>query len=245
MSEGPVIPDPIGAICLLDDKTRNAIYRFVVGRRTLVSRDTVADGLGIKRGTAVFHLDKMVAAGLLRATFQRAPEGRSGRPSKLYGRALSTVDVTLPARRYSLVGEVLLRAFQKRGKDSASNVIRDAAREAGTELGKRFAVIDREQDSTNQLRECLEANGYEPYITDAGDVELANCPFHALAQQFTEQVCDMNLALIEGMLTGTGAHGMQAELTPHEDRCCVRLAVPHVTVDNTGGKASKTLGAQG
>lgn len=240
-----MITDPIGAVGLLDDVTRNAIYRFVVGQRTLVSRDTVADSLGIKRGTAVFHLDKMVAAGLLRATFQRASEARSGRPSKLYGRALSTVDVTLPARRYSLVGEVLLRAFQKQGANRARNSIRDAATEAGTELGKRFSVIDREQDSAEGLRKCLETNGYEPYTTDAGDVELANCPFHALAQQFTEQVCDMNLALIEGMVVGTGAHGFQPELTPHQDRCCVRLVVPRSALDNASGKHARTLGAQG
>jgi predicted ArsR family transcriptional regulator len=239
-----VIPDPIGAVGLLDDETRNAIYQFVVGRRMLVSRDTVADSLGIKRSTAVFHLDKMVDAGLLRATFQRAPEGRSGRPSKLYGRALSTVDVTLPSRRYCLVGEVLLRAFQKQGKNRAKNVISDAATQAGLELGKGFSMTEREQDRTVGLRKCLETNGYEPYTTDAGDIELANCPFHALAQQFTEQVCDMNLALIEGMVAGTGAHGIQPELTPHEDRCCVRLAIPPSALRDTLTKQSRTLGAQ-
>jgi predicted ArsR family transcriptional regulator len=240
-----VIPDPIGAVSLLDDETRNAIYQFVVGRRTLVSRDAVAERLRIKRGTAVFHLDKLVAAGLLRATFQRAPDARSGRPSKLYGRALSALDVTLPARRYSLIGEVLLRAFDKQEPSRARNVIREAATDAGIELGKGFAVTDQEQDSAQRLRKCLETNGYEPYTTETGDVELANCPFHSLAQQFTEQVCDMNLALIEGMVAGAGAIGIQAELTSHQDRCCVRLLAPNTSFNNTAGKQSKTSGAQG
>jgi predicted ArsR family transcriptional regulator len=240
-----VIPNPIGAVSLLDDETRNAIYQFVVGRRTLVSRDTVAESLRIKRGTAVFHLDKLVAAGLLRATFQRAPDARSGRPSKLYGRALSAIDVTLPARRYSLIGEVLLRAFDKQEPHRARNVIREAAAEAGAELGRGFSVTSQEQDSAQGLRKCLETNGYEPYTTETGDVELANCPFHALAQHHTEQVCDMNLALIEGMAAGAGAFGVKPELTPHQDRCCVRLVIPHTSFDNTGRKQSKTSGVQG
>ena len=50
-----------------------------------------------------------------------------------------------------------------------------------------------------------------------------HCPFHALAQKHTDLVCDMNLCLLEGLLTGLGASHLQAHLKPEPGHCCVRL----------------------
>ena len=60
---------------LLTDELRGRLYRLVRRRRQL-SRDEAAAELGISRGLAAFHLDKLVAAGLLRARTQAA-EGTS------------------------------------------------------------------------------------------------------------------------------------------------------------------------
>ena len=60
--------------------------------RSRSSRDAAAQALGIGRPLAVFHLDKLVEAGLLEASFRRL-SGKTGpgagRPAKLYGRSLA------------------------------------------------------------------------------------------------------------------------------------------------------------
>ncbi|HEY2563559.1 MAG TPA: hypothetical protein VGI44_07585, partial [Acidimicrobiales bacterium] len=68
------------------------------------------------------------------------------------------------------------------------------------------------------LRDC----GYEPR-TDGCEVTMANCPFHALAQDFTDLVCGMNLALMRGLLEGPDESVLEACPDPGPDRCCVRL----------------------
>ena len=50
---------------------------------------------------------------------------------------------------------------------------------------------------------------------------LANCPFHALAQEHTDLVCGMNLALIDAAVTQLGDAKLHAELEPAAGRCCV------------------------
>jgi predicted ArsR family transcriptional regulator len=68
----------------------------------------------------------------------------------------------------------------------------------------------------------LSKYGYEPRVSD-GEVELANCPFHALAQEQTELACHMNHALITGVAEASAPHGPDVRLYPGPDRCCVVL----------------------
>ena len=59
------------------------------------------------------------------------------------------------------------------------------------------------------VRDVLAAHGYEPRLRGR-TVTLLNCPFHLLAQEHTELVCGMNLALLRrgGREQGDGtAHG--------------------------------------
>jgi predicted ArsR family transcriptional regulator len=61
-----------------------------------------------------------------------------------------------------------------------------------------------------------------------GDIVLGNCPFHALAQQFTELVCGMNLHLLQGVrsVVGVGEHELQPRLEPEPGQCCVKFCSP-------------------
>jgi predicted ArsR family transcriptional regulator len=52
-------------------------------------------------------------------------------------------------------------------------------------------------------------------------VRLRNCPFHAVAQRHPEVVCDMNLALLGGLVEASP--GLAATLEPAPGRCCVAL----------------------
>ncbi|MFD0823324.1 helix-turn-helix domain-containing protein, partial [Micromonospora zhanjiangensis] len=55
------------AIGALREPVRRAVYEYVVGRAEPVSRNEVAEALGLGRTLAAFHLDKLAGAGLLEA----------------------------------------------------------------------------------------------------------------------------------------------------------------------------------
>lgn len=198
----------------LADPVRRALYRFVAAAAPdAVSRDQAAAEIAIERHVAKFHLDRLVRDGLLTFEYRRPP-GRggpgAGRPAKMYRRADTQVDVTLPERRYQMAGELLVEALAT-GRE-LGDVARDTGREAGSKARRaRTSVSD-----------VLTEHGYEPHA-DGRDIVLANCPFHALAHKDTELVCGMNLAYLEGVVEGLGAATLRARLDPCESRCCVRL----------------------
>ena len=71
---------------------------------------------------------------------------------------------------------------------------------------------------TDVLRQC----GYEPR-NDASGVTLVNCPFHALAQNYTQLVCGMNLELMTGLVDNVQTSRLEARLETAPGQCCVRL----------------------
>lgn len=209
--------DAIDALGVLREPARRALYEHVISRGGEVSRDEAADAVGIKRGLAAFHLDRLVKSGLLQAGYRR-PAGRSGpgagRPAKLYSRATGELGVSLPPRRYQLAAEVLLRALRKLPPEAALPATRRAARAFGRELA-------RDVDGAAEV--ALTQLGFEPQALPGGGLQLRNCPFDALARRHREAVCAMNLALIEGIVGGGAAGRLRAELSPEPGRCCVVL----------------------
>jgi len=219
-----VEPDAqLDRVAVLADPTRRALYRYVSRAEEPVSREDAAGAVGVSSSLAAFHLDKLVAGGLLRTSFRRL-SGRSGpgagRPAKLYERSDEEVAVALPARQYELAARLLLDAV-----DAGTGArLPDAARELGEVLGAADAQAHgrprSRRASLARVEPLLEGLGYEP-IPEDGGIVLRNCPFHALAQQSTSLVCGMNVELVGGILTGLGASGVAAELAPRPGRCCV------------------------
>lgn len=211
--------DGIGA---LTDDLRRALYLYVSAQRAPVGRDQAAAALGIPRHQAKFQLDRLEAAGLLDADFVRL-SGRTGpgagRPSKVYRRTNRELAVSLPGREYALAGELMADAITWSARDGipVDQALTEVAEARGRELGA-------EQDSLGEplhiAMRALTKVGYEPVFED-DQVILANCPFHALAQDHTDLVCGMNEALLTGICQSLG--GMSAHLDPGEDRCCVVL----------------------
>ena len=72
------------------------------------------------------------------------------------------------------------------------------------------------------LLDVLREHGYEPRVVDHG-VVMANCPFHALAQQSTDLVCGMNLHVMEGARSAVNlpTGELVPRLDPDPGRCCV------------------------
>jgi predicted ArsR family transcriptional regulator len=213
-------------VAALSEPVRRDLYRYVVAQAEPVSRDDAAVGTGVAHHVAKFNLDRLVADGLLEYEYSR-PAGRSGpgagRPAKRYRRAAREISVTLPQRRYDLAGQVLAEAITIAGRDQTS--VAEALRAAATATGRRIAE-DRDRDPSAPIRDVvsdiLRRNGYEPRRVD-GEVQLANCPFHSLAENYTELVCGMNVHLIDGILTAVGADRLCARLDPGPDRCCVTI----------------------
>ena len=73
------------SLAALGDTTRRRMFEFIRQARRPVTREEVADSLGVSRKLAAFHLDKMVAAGLLHAHYE-SPAGirKVGRRPKVH-----------------------------------------------------------------------------------------------------------------------------------------------------------------
>ncbi len=214
----------------LADPTRRALYEYVVRRRVAVGREEAATALDLAQHTANFHLDKLVDAGLL-ATEYRRLSGRSGpgagRPSKLYRRADRQWSVSLPDRRYDLVGDLLARGIEEaeRRGGSVSSALDHAAAERGREIGSAERPGDEAGDLAT-IAEALAGQGYEPVVDPAVDpdtVLLSNCPFEALAHAHTELVCGLNRSFVQGVADGVGCAGVTTHLEPEPGQCCVKV----------------------
>jgi predicted ArsR family transcriptional regulator len=216
----------------LAEPVRRSLYEYVAAATDAVTREAAAAALGIPPHTAKFHLDRLVADGLLDASYRR-PEGRggpgAGRPAKVYRRSALELDVTVPERRYALAGRLLLEAIGETDAEDAAavrRVLRTVARRAGRDAGTARSSEHPVADETSAVLATLRADGFEPYEHD-GSILLRNCPFHDLAQQDTELVCGMNVAYVGGVLQGLGVTSRRATLDPRPQHCCVRVTPRH------------------
>jgi predicted ArsR family transcriptional regulator len=215
-------------LAALDEPVRRKLYLYVVGREGDVGRDEAARAVRVSRALAAFHLDKLVEANLLQVTFRRL-SGRggpgAGRPSKLYRRSRAQFDVSLPPRRYELAAHVLTQALVQGGSAATLETLRGAAREWGRRLARESAAATRRGRPLARATRALETCGFEPRGTTGGEGEvvLRNCPFDSLRTESRGAICEMNLALIEGLLAELGVEGVRAKLSPRPGMCCVAL----------------------
>ena len=222
MPSHPISDDPIDAVAALAEPTRRALYDLVAAADAPVGRDDAVSALGISRELAAFHLDRLVAAGLL-ATEYRRRNGRTGpgagRPAKLYRRADRGVEVSFPARRYDRAAELMATALRRVADGAGLDALARTAREAGAALGGE--ARRRVGGGTDRLVDLLSRAGYEPRTEPDGTVCLRNCPYQAVAADHRDVTCGMNLAWAEGVVDGLGVTDIGVELAPEPGRCCV------------------------
>jgi predicted ArsR family transcriptional regulator len=199
-------PDGLELLASLADPTRRAVYEFVVNAPSPVSRDDAASGLGVPRHVAAYHLDRLVADGLLSFESRRL-SGRTGpgagRPAKLYSRSHQVLEVSIPVRRYLLAAQILLQSISE---DVAPS---EAARRRGREVGQPG------------LQQALKEIGYEPSV-ERSEIRFRNCPFDALRAQDRETICKLNHHLVTGIVEGSRSKRV-AVLEPEDGYCCVRI----------------------
>jgi predicted ArsR family transcriptional regulator len=211
--------DSLQAQSALGDDTRRRLYEHVANTPGPVSRDDAASAVGIGRTLAAYHLDRLARGGLLTVAYERR-SGRTGpgagRPAKLYTRAQSEIAVSVPPRDYHLAARLLADAAAADAGGDTRRALSVAAERLGNELASEAAPAPA-------LEPLLRERGYEPFRDEDGVVYLRNCPFHAVAQAHPEVVCQMNLALLRGLVAGLDATEVAATLEPQSGRCCVAL----------------------
>jgi predicted ArsR family transcriptional regulator len=231
----------------LADPVRRALYRHVSERGVAVARDEAARAVGISRALAAYHLDKLVDDGLLEARFERRTGRRgpgAGRPAKLYLRSARRIELSLPARDYAALAELLARAVEADPSGAARSALHSAARTLGAELGaeiaRRLAAEGRQASGGRPegagraegdrrpvlaaVHRVLASRGYEPFGDADGTIRLRNCPFGRIAAQHPELVCGANLAIVQGLVDQLGGdHTIRPVLDPAPGRCCVAL----------------------
>lgn len=226
-------PQDLSVLALLNDEVRRRLYHFVRTSGGAPTREEAARATGISAKLAAFHLDKLVDGGLLEAGFDppRGLRRRVGRAPKRYRTSSAEFSLSVPQRRYDLVGEILVDAISRATENeqpaaTAKRVAFERGRQVGTE--RREALRRGRLGSERTIGEAaklLEELGFEP--TDVSDeVVLRNCPFHALAQRDRKLVCGLNAQFIDGVLRGLGNNTVLAELAPEEGLCCVRVRPP-------------------
>lgn len=212
-------------IAALADPLRRRLYRYVCASNEPVGREGAAEAVGIAVHTAKFHLDRMVADGLLEVEYRRLT-GRSGpgagRPAKLYRRAGRDFAVSVPARHYDLLSDVLADAADAsvERRLPVDEVAPEVAHRHGELLGVEWADKTSHDGPLEQLAEALDDVGYEPRVAE-GTLVLENCPFDRVAREHTTLVCGLNLDFVRGVVDGLGFSGVEASLAPAPDRCCV------------------------
>jgi predicted ArsR family transcriptional regulator len=221
-------PEALAAVAALADPVRRRIYEGVRRAHDPITRDEAAAGAGISRNLATFHLDKLVAAGLLRVEAAAGRAGRVGRRPKVYLLAATEVAVTIPQREYELAAEVLADALTQLPAPTASAAVEASACDRGRRAGEAAAAglrgrlgLERAMTATTEL---LEACGFAPRSDDDGTITFGNCPFHRLAERSRTLICGLNHAYVRGVLEGLGSDRvLDAELAPMAGRCCVRV----------------------
>jgi predicted ArsR family transcriptional regulator len=216
-----------GAIAALHDAGRRRLYELVRDAGRPVGREEAAEALGISRSLAAFHLDKLVERGLLTFGYER-PEGKAaGRPAKMYSPSRMEVSVSIPERRYDVIGKLLvdtIRADDGKRIKVAEAVATREGRTVGAETRRKLRLrrpgVER---ALGAAAGVLRDRGYEPYPRPDESVRLRSCPFHSLARDAPDVVCRMNRAFIEGLVLGIGNDSLEAALEPVPGECCVTV----------------------
>jgi predicted ArsR family transcriptional regulator len=215
----------------LGDPLRRALYRHVAERGVPVSREEAAAAVGISRPLAAYHLDKLLHDGLLEPRYQRRSGRRgpgAGRPAKHYVRATGPIELSLPARDYATLAELLAAAVEADPSGTAKAALHRAAATLGADLGTevpRHTTPDSDPDQTlTALRQVLAARGYEPYDDPDGTIRLRNCPFDRIATHHRQLVCEANHTMLQALTDHLDGHPpLRAMLDPQPGRCCVLL----------------------
>lgn len=226
------VTDDHGVAALLASPVRRRLLDALANAASLpgeepagLSAAELARHVGLHVTTVRFHLDQLVAAGLVESAFQR--RGGAGRPRKVYSvtpGSLTDVDPAGELDSLRLLSALLAQALTDGEGGPAPSP---------TEVGRRWAAdhvpadpADTPADTpgrwlskVGRMLDVLHEWGYTPELTtDKGGrtakVVLEDCPFLGLARTNPAVVCGIHRGLIAGALAQFGEVDTEVGLEP-------------------------------
>ncbi|WP_110241900.1 helix-turn-helix transcriptional regulator [Nocardioides gilvus] len=176
----------------------------------------LATELELHVSTVRFHVDQLVAAGLLEAEF--TARFGVGRPRKIYRVAPGSLSEERDAEALKKLTALLVGTFtsgvtpeeagRRWAQDNVPHVEGPGASTPGEWLGKVGRMVD-----------VLEEWGYTPELTTSRGgrtttVDLHHCPFLDLARSSPAVVCGVHRGIIVGALGQLGEEAVDVSLQP-------------------------------
>lgn len=198
-----------------------------------LSAAQIAKSVGLHVTTTRFHLDQLVAAGLLTTATHKHPG--AGRPRKLFAIAVHPTSAADDVAATRLLTGLLTEAFSAtRAEHRVLSPDEAGYRWAQTHVPVTGApparTIGEWVGRVGGLIDVLERWGYSADIatTDSGRtarIELPNCPFRELATLHTDVVCGIHRGLIAGTMHQLGEPDTDVELIPFAEgsTCLARV----------------------
>lgn len=202
--------------------------------------DEIAERVSLHPNSARFHLDGLLAQGLV----ERVSEHREvpGRPRGLY---IATADsVGVGQRNYRLLADILTNYLASNTEQPAQEAVK-AGQAWGRLVTERTAPGRKVNaaTATRRLVAALDDIGFEPEAVSSGgarQILLHHCPFREAVADNREVVCGVHLGLMQGLLSELNApitaHQLDALVEP--SLCIARLA----TRDTDGAPIHRRAG---
>ncbi|MEU1464284.1 helix-turn-helix domain-containing protein [Streptomyces sp. NPDC005727] len=190
----------------------------------------VAERMGVHPNTVRFHLDALVAEGLVESGTE-APSG-PGRPRISYS-ARPGMDRG-GVREYPLLARMLLSRWASADPAEARTEAVETGRAWGRFLVDPLPPFEppTAERSAARLVGLLDGMGFAPRPEGApgpdgppARIRLRHCPFLELAEEYGRLVCPLHLGLMQGALAGLGAPLTATGLEPfaEPDSCLAHL----------------------
>jgi len=197
--------DPQRVSAVLADPTRYAIYQFVLKSPLRVAVPEVARRFDLHPNVARMHLGKLVEIGLVAAHSEKT--GKGGRPGYVYEPSGNAVSLSVPAREFQLLADLLVQSLALMG-DGSKEAIDQIGRAFGCRLGtEALAQLGREpkglEETLNAASAALQRLGVAAYmvrsIDGSANLVLRTCGFQEVASAHPDQICHLCKSMVEGI----------------------------------------------
>lgn len=199
-----VDPDVLEISKALGEDTRFAIFCQITAARTpLTVKDLVAH-FGMHHSAIRIHLNKLEEAGLIISRKRHNP-GAVGRPQLTFLPNPRALSISLPARDYRLLSQLLLEFIARAAEPEKAQEFAHAW--GASHVRTRGHLSDGPlpfDDAVQAFAEEMQILGSTPHDLfvegTTASFSQSNCPFLELAQRYRPLVCSLHQALHRGMI---------------------------------------------
>ena len=208
--------------------SRTRILRVLQASQQGLGVQELAEEVGPHVNTVRFHLNRLLADGLVRRHSQDRHE--HGRPPLRF--------VAVPAgyhgerRSYRLLAEMLASFMAEPGVPNPRAAAIEVGQSWGHFLTKRPSPYRRADDAQSMkvLTSVLDEIGFASELVQTAEgreVRLHHCPFLEVATDYRDVVCSLHLGLMQGVLAETRGPSTVDQLRPLvQPSLCVARVVP-------------------